>query len=363
MGGPPFQPRLGTITTESLDSLRRRARAGDTDAMEELARRYVEGAGVRPNPVEGASWLRLAAERGAPGAMFNVGVMYERGMVLERDPAKAMEWYGRAASAGVAMATHNMALMYREGTGVPVDHKRAFDMLLSAARLGMSASMFVLGTMYEAGSHGLPRDQVQAIVWYAMSMQFQRAHPAMQASDLAVRAEQKTTDLQGRLSQAELQRAQAMGEREYRVIIAMIRAASRARPATPPASAPPPPAAAAPAAGPPSATAGDAPPAPVEPPPPPPPTASAPPPPAPPEATPPAPPAEAPASARDQLMEIQKLLAALRLYGGKIDGMIGPQTRKAIRDYQRANGMPQTGEPSPKLAEALRKQAEKAGRR
>jgi hypothetical protein len=294
-------------------------------------------------------------------------------MVLERDFAKAMEWYGKASAAGVAMATHNMALMHREGTGVPVDHKRAVEMLLSAARLGMSASMYALGTMYEAGSHGLNKDLVQAIVWYAMAMQFQRAHPATQGSDLAMRAELKMTELRSMLPDADLQRAQALGEREYRVIIATMRAADKSRPAAP-AAAPKPADPGTPAPGPSAERVSPPPPAPPQDQPP----ASTPqapsaPAPAPepqsaarpdakaPEAAPPS--AAPPAGADERLADIQRMLASLRLYGGKVDGKMGPQTRKAIRDYQRMNRMPQTGEPTPKLVEMLRKQVEQKPKR
>src|SRR4029453_19210428 len=129
-------------------------------------------------------------------AMYNVGVMFERGIILTRNPAKALEWYTKAATAGVPMAMHNLALMYREGTGVPQDTKRAVGLLQAAARSGMSASMYALGTMYDDGSFGVSQDLVQAVVWYAMALQFQRASPANQNSELAVRAQQKMNGLQ-----------------------------------------------------------------------------------------------------------------------------------------------------------------------
>ncbi len=301
-------PRTGPIADEPLDLVQRRADAGETDAMEELARRYIEGAGVKADAVEGAKWLQRAAERGAPGAMFNIGVMYERGLVLERDPARALEWYAKASAAGVAMATHNMALMYREGTGVPPDSRRAHELLLRAARQGMGASMFVLGSMSEAGSHGRQKDLVEAIVWYAMVVQFQRLNPGTGSADLARRAGEKVRELQQVLSAAEMAQAQSIGEREYRLIADTMRATARppdertAR-ATPPAPEPP------------------------------------------------------PATAREQFVEIQKLLLGMRLYTGRPDGLMGPLTRKAILAFQRQAGLPQTGEPSPELLDRLRKQA------
>jgi localization factor PodJL len=208
------------------------------------------------------------------------------------------------------MATHNMALMYREGTGVPRNNRRAHELLLRAARQGMGASMFVLGSMSEAGSHGRQKDLVEAIVWYAMVVQFQRLNPGTGSADLARRAGEKVRELQQVLSAAEMAQAQSIGEREYRLIVDTMRAAAR----------PPDDRAAAPATPPPE---------------------------------PPAP----PATAREQLVEIQKLLSGMRLYTGKPDGLIGPLTRKAILAFQRKAGLPQTGEPSPELLDRLRKQA------
>jgi len=326
--GPPLTPRKGPITEETLDLVKRRAAAGETDAMEELARRYLDGVGVKVNPAEGAQWLQRAAERGSLGSIYNVAVMYERGIVLKQDQAKAVEWYTKAAAAGVPMAMHNLALIYREGVGVPADEKRAYDLLLTAARNGMSASMFALGTMYEAGSFGLEQDYVQAVVWYAMALQFQRASPATQNSNLAQRAEEKVTGLQLTLPPNELQRAQTMGETEFRLIVDTIKSGPKA----PPASALTPPTA-------PTQT-GDA---------------SAP---RAPSSTPA--PATAPADPKEQLTEIQRLLSALGLYNGKADGAIGPATRAAIKTFQRSAGMPETGEPSQPLAEALREKVEAA---
>jgi len=396
---PLLGPRTGPITQETLDLLKRRAAAGETDSMQELARRYIEGVGIEADAAEGTKWLLRAAAQGAPDAMFNIGVMYERGMVLDKDPARALDWYAKASAAGMHLATHNMALMYREGIGIAPDFKRAQELLLVAARNGMSASMFALAGMHEAGSHGLRKDLVQAIVWYAMTLHFQRAHPSTQDSEMAQKADQKVNELQRILSAADLNRAQALGEKEHTQIIDTIRAANKLPPSTATAAAPPngsptpsaPPTPAAPPAtapgqpgAPPTATTPTAPPAgkPGAPP-----ATGKPPagpqtasksdpkgPAAPPSsasdktpagpqtattsdpknpATPPAPAAK-PVNRKEQLTEIQKMLFALHYYRGKIDGTMGNDTRNAIKKVQAIAGMPQTGEPSQELLDVLR---------
>ncbi|TXL78118.1 SEL1-like repeat protein [Vineibacter terrae] len=323
--GPPLPPSTAPITEETLDLVKRRANAGETEAMEELARRYLEGAGVKVNATEGAGWLQRAADRGAPGAMYNIAVMYERGIIFTRSTAKALEWYTKAAIAGVPMAMHNLALMYRDGSGVPADPKRAVELLQAAARSGMSASMYALGVIYDEGSYGVQQDLAQAVVWYAMALQFQRANPATQNSELAARAQQKMSSLQLIMPAADLKRAQAMGETEFRLIVDTIRTG----PKVPSAALAPPPQSGGDTAAPGTAT----------------------------------PAAANPADAKEQLIEVQKLLSTLRLYNGKPDGLMGPGTRNAIKAFQRSANLPETGETSQALVEALRQRVEQAAKK
>jgi hypothetical protein len=56
-----------------------------------------------------------------------------------------------------------------------------------------------------------------------------------------------------------------------------------------------------------------------------------------------------------QVKAIQLLLTDLDLYHGSTHGTLGPATRAAIRDFQRLQGEPETGEPSEALFDALQK--------
>src|SRR6516164_6634553 len=42
---------------------------------------------------------------------------------------------------------------------------------------------------------------------------------------------------------------------------------------------------------------------------------------------------------RAEISDVQQKLQADNLYSGKIDGMLGPETRRAIADYQKQNGL------------------------
>lgn len=314
----PAKPSAAPIVENQNDTLRRLAAAGDVDAMEELGRRYIQGAGVAPDAAEGAKWMLRAAEKGSPRAMFNVGVMYERGFEVPKDTAKAVEWYRKAVAAGVPMAQHNLALLMRDGNGTRADPVGAFEMMRAAARAGVPNSMLALAIMHENGQ-GTRRDNVAAIVWYAMAAQFAKFTEG-EKSEVHLSATAKQVDLSKRLPPAELQRAQAIGETEYRTIVDAMRLAARG---SPPSSGP---------ATPPGTAAPDLPAKTVK-----------------------------PIDARDQLVEIQKMLFALKFYNGPPDGIIGPATTAAVREFQKTAGLPVNGEISQDLFDLLRDMVKSTG--
>ncbi len=51
--------------------------------------------------------------------------------------------------------------------------------------------------------------------------------------------------------------------------------------------------------------------------------------------------------------EIQTALANAGYYKGSIDGKVGPKTKKAIEEFQKANGLKADGKVGPKTWEAL----------
>jgi len=57
----------------------------------------------------------------------------------------------------------------------------------------------------------------------------------------------------------------------------------------------------------------------------------------------------------DRNKEIQVALAKTGFYTGAIDGKIGPRTKKAIEEFQRANGLKVDGKVGPKTWAALEK--------
>lgn len=56
------------------------------------------------------------------------------------------------------------------------------------------------------------------------------------------------------------------------------------------------------------------------------------------------------------VLQVQDLLADMSLYTGSIDGISGPQTRKAVEDYQRLSGLEVSGRIDGRLLDDLRAQ-------
>ena len=306
----PAQPSAtaapGDLSNLAIEELRTRANANETPAMEELARRLLQGVGVAKDQEAGAGWLLRAAERGSAQAAFNVGVMYDRGFVVERDATRAVEWYRKATQANMPMAKHNLALMLRDGKGAPRNTKEAIELLRAATRQGMAASMFALGDLYERGEPGI-KDPVSALAWFAITAEFERqTHPGSE-STLAKAALQRADALRRSLPLDDLDRAQRIGDAEFKQIVEAL------QPSKPTAALPDP-----------------APSTPAK-----------------------AEPSSWPGAAADQVRAVQQALVDLDLLRAKPDGVMGPMTRAAIKAFEKNAGLRETGEATKDVFSAL----------
>ena len=68
------------------------AERGDASAQHFLGKMYLNGEGVRQDPVEAAKWFRLAANQGHTGAQFYLGGMYANGNGVPQDYVQAYMW-------------------------------------------------------------------------------------------------------------------------------------------------------------------------------------------------------------------------------------------------------------------------------
>ena len=313
-----------------INEVRSRANADELPAMEEMARRLVQGVGVPKDQQAGAGWLLRAAQHGSAQSAFNVGVMYERGFVVERDSTRAVEWYRKAADANLAIAKHHLALMLRDGKGAPRNAQETVDLLRAASRQGLAVSMFTLGDIYERGDL-LPKDPPMALAWYAITAEFDRQTNRGGDNAIATTAAQRAQALKATLLPGDLERAQAVGQREFKQIVEALQPPTPPPPLEPSALPPAPlPAPALPPAAFPVPASGQTAAADSEPDPP-----------------------GWPKAVNDQISAIQQALFDLKLLSDKPDGAIGPVTRTAIRSFQRSTGARETGEPTKDVFAAL----------
>lgn len=256
------------------------ANAGDPFAQFELGDRFADGRGTAIDLAEAAAWYEKAANGGIAVAQYRIGSLYERGQGVSLNREIAKGWYEKAAEEGNVQAMHNLAVLVAEGVGADPDITTATEWFLRAAESGVSDSQFNLGVIFARGL-GRAQDLVQSYKWFALAA---NAGDNEAADRREVVANMMTPD----------QLAQA-------------RAAVQAWRVTPPLAT---------ANSPPSADPAWA-------------TAAA---------TP-----AAAAQGTDVVRAVQTLLAGRGYDLGTPDGIIGAKTRAAVRDYQRAAGLPVTG--------------------
>lgn len=285
------------------DALRNAAAAGDPAAAFEIGARFMTGEGVPQDLTRAATWYGIAAEAGLAPAQFRLGSLYEKGRGVEQDRMRARALYEEAARGGNLRAMHNLAVLLADGAEGTPDYAAAAHWFREAAVRGLSDSQYNLGILSARGL-GLEQNLPESYTWFAI---------AAEAGDTDAAA--KRDDLAAHLSPEEL----ASAKRAVQVF--------SPEPLEETANA-----VAAPEGGW-GVAAGSAPQAP---------RAAA---------------SGTPLADRDAVRRVQALLAQFGFENGPADGLVGPRTVEAVRAYERASGMPETGLLTPALLQRLESQA------
>lgn len=151
--------------SESIEELRRKADAGDAEALDALALAYWFGDQVKRDTAESMRLLRLAAEKGVPRAQCALGYSYEKGLDVPQDYAVALLWYRRAAAQNSPMGFNNVGSVYLQGLGVPKDASEAAKWFRKSAELGLAEAQNQLGILCAQGQ-GTQADPVEAFKWF-----------------------------------------------------------------------------------------------------------------------------------------------------------------------------------------------------
>jgi TPR repeat protein len=146
---------------EAFPLLAQAAQAGVVDAEFEVARAYLEGAGVPPSAGEGARWLERAAQKDHTEAQSLLAALYIRGI-----PSLAGNFAG-AATAQLA-TTRPAAVLFAGVDGATPDFAQALSWARRAANVGSADGQALLAFIYTSGPDEL-RDLPQAEELYRQS--------------------------------------------------------------------------------------------------------------------------------------------------------------------------------------------------
>jgi TPR repeat protein len=142
------------------------AKAGDAHAQHGLGMLYELGEGVPyADPKAAADWYQKAAAQSYAPALNNLARLYADGRGVKQDVSKAIELWSQAAEAGNVTARFNLGLQYASGSGVSKDMKKAAEYMLQAAESGLPEAQFAVASYYRDGT-GVEKDLAAARRWY-----------------------------------------------------------------------------------------------------------------------------------------------------------------------------------------------------
>ncbi|SFZ86255.1 Sel1 repeat-containing protein [Devosia enhydra] len=118
-----------------------------------------------PDEAVGPLALREAAASGDARAQFEVAAILTEGRVVPEDLEAAATWYTRAAMQGFAPAQYRLGSLYEQGRGVTKDPEQARLWYQRAADAGNRMSMHNLAAVYAGGDLG-KQDFAAAAQWF-----------------------------------------------------------------------------------------------------------------------------------------------------------------------------------------------------
>jgi hypothetical protein len=158
------------------DGLREAAVAGNAEAQFSIGEIYLRGEGVdRILPVDerlsrAGRWFRRAADKGHATSQYRLGTLYELGQGVGKDTAEALRWYSLAAEAGHVKAMHNLGVLSMAEGRRTGSYGAGLHWFRRAAEQGLPDSQFNLGILYERGL-GVDKDLAAAYRWYSLAAQ------------------------------------------------------------------------------------------------------------------------------------------------------------------------------------------------
>jgi hypothetical protein len=84
-----------------VDSLRKKAEAGDAESQSSLGTFYQQGLGVKKDLVEAVKWYRKAADQNYADAQCNLGLAYQQGLGVKKMPSRQSSGFVRQRIKGM----------------------------------------------------------------------------------------------------------------------------------------------------------------------------------------------------------------------------------------------------------------------
>lgn len=178
------------LSDKKSESLRKAAVEGDVSAQFSIGQTYLHGDDLASGLPQqerlfvAARWFRRAAEKGHAESQFRLATLYELGQGVYKDADQAQIWYQRAAKQGHVKAMHNLAVLSIRGNGRPKDYPVAALWFTHAADQGLPESQYNLALLYERGL-GVERDLEQAYRWVSLAAQSGDEKSALKRAKLA----------------------------------------------------------------------------------------------------------------------------------------------------------------------------------
>lgn len=168
------------LVSQEIKKLKAKGKAGDAEAIRELAKKYYFGDGVPEDKIKAVKLCQKAAELGNAKAQFMLAFNYYRGDGVPVDKAEAVKWLRKAAEQGEVEAQYSLGLCYMKGVGVPEDKSEAVKWWRKAAEQGnvqvqnnlersyCVQAQYSLGLCYYMGD-GVSRDKSEAVKWFRIA--------------------------------------------------------------------------------------------------------------------------------------------------------------------------------------------------
>lgn len=119
---------------EAVKWLRKAAKQGHPEAMNDLGYCYQVGKGVSQSWEDAVTWYRQGAELGDADTVNNLGTCYYWGNSVSQSYVVAAKCFQRAADKGNTTAMRNLSVCFADGLGITKDKKQADYWLNKAKR-------------------------------------------------------------------------------------------------------------------------------------------------------------------------------------------------------------------------------------